>query len=112
MKTNELNDMTKKCLLRLKHQVQILLPEQTAEECIVVFLNIFSNNISDHIIDAYIYHEAFAYFVDEVEIIMEVLDDEAAPTEEVCVESEEEEKWNKLKIIWKEATRIYIQRHE
>ena len=67
MKTDELNDMTKRSLLRMKYQV---------------------------------------------EIIMEVLDDEAAPTEEVCVESEEEEKWNKLKIIWKEVTRIYIQRHE
>ena len=54
-----------------------------------MFLNIFSNNISDHIIDAYIYHEAFAYFVDEVEIIMEELDDKDALIEEVYVESEE-----------------------
>ena len=63
----------------LKHQVQIRLPKKTAEECIVVFLDICSANIADHIIDADIYHEAFAYVVDEVEIIMEVLDDEAAP---------------------------------
>ena len=83
MKTNELNDMTKRCLLRLKHQVQILLPEQTAEECIVVFLNICSANMTDHIIDADIYHEAFTYFVDEVERIVEVLDNKAAPIKEV-----------------------------
>ena len=83
MKTNELNDMTKRCLLRLKHQVQIRLPEQMAEECIVVFLNICSANMTDHIIDADIYHEAFKYFVDEVEIIVEVLDDKASPIKEV-----------------------------
>ena len=79
MKTDELNDMTKKCLLRLKHQVKIRLPKQTAEECIVVFLNIRSASIADHIIDTDIYDEAFAYFVDGVEIITQVLDDEAAP---------------------------------
>ena len=39
-----------------------------------------------------IYYEAFAYFVDEVERIMEMLDDKAAPIKEVRVESEEEEK--------------------
>ena len=92
MKTDELNYMTKKCLLRLKHQVKIRIPKQTAEECIVVFLNILSANIADHIIDADIYNEAFAYFVDEVEIIIQVLDDEATPTKEVFSESEEEEK--------------------
>ena len=72
--------MTNKCLLCLNHQVHIRLPKQTAEEYIVVFLNICSAKIAD------IYHEAFAYFVDKVEIIMEVLDDQAAPIEEVCVE--------------------------
>ena len=61
-----------------------------------MFLNIISANIADHIIYADIYHEAFAYFVDEVEIIMEMLDDEAAPIEEVCVESEEEEKMEEV----------------
>ena len=59
--------------------MQIRLPKQTAEECIVLFLNIHSDNIADHIIDAGIYHESFAYFVDELEGIVEVLDDEAAP---------------------------------
>ena len=77
-----------------------------------MFLDIHSANIADHIIVADIYHEAFAYFVDEVERIMEVLDDKAAPIEEVCVELEEEEKWKKLKIFWKEAIRICIQGHE
>ena len=43
----------------------------------------------DHIIDANIYHESFAYFVDEVERISAVLDNEADPIEEVCVELEE-----------------------
>ena len=89
VKTEELNDMTQKCLLRLKHQVQIRLPKQTAEGFIVVFLIICSANIADHIIDADIYHEAFAYFVDEVVRIMEVFDDKAAPIEEVCAELEE-----------------------
>ena len=89
VKTDELNDMTQKCLLRLKHQVQIWLPKQITEDCIVMFLNIRSANIAYHIIDVNIYYEAFAYFVDEVEIIMEVLDDEADPIEEVCVESED-----------------------
>ena len=74
VKTDELNDTNQKCLLNLKHQVQIWLPKQTAEECIVVFLNSCSANIADHIIDADIYPEAFTYFVDEVEGIMEVLD--------------------------------------
>ena len=60
MKTDELNDMTKKCLLRLKHQVKIRLPKKTAEECIVVLLNIHSANIADHIIDADINDELFA----------------------------------------------------
>ena len=92
MKIDELNDMTQKCLLRLKHRMYIRIPKQTAEECIFVFLNICSANISDHIIDADIYHDAFGQFLDEVEIIMEVLDNEAAPTKKVCVESEEEEK--------------------
>ena len=55
-----------------------------------MFLNICSTNIADNIIDADIYHEALAYFVGELEKIMEVLDYEAAPIEEVCVESEEE----------------------
>ena len=57
----------------------------------VVFLYICSANIADHIIDEDIYHEAFVYFVDEVEVIMEVLENEDSPIEEVCVESEEEE---------------------
>ena len=52
MKIDELNDMTKTFLLRLKHQLQIRFPKQTAEECIVVFLDIRSANIADHIIDA------------------------------------------------------------
>ena len=90
VKTDELNDMTQKCLLRLNHQVQIRLLKKTTEECIVVSLNIFSDNIADHIIDTDIYHEAFTYFVDEVEIIMEVLENEAAPIKVVCIESEEE----------------------
>ena len=47
-----------------------------------MFLDINSANIADHIIDAYIYHEAFTYFVDEVEIIMEVLDEKTPPIEE------------------------------
>ena len=92
VKTDELNDMTKKYPLRLKHQVNIQIPKQTAEECIVVFLDICSANIADHIIDADIYNEAFEYFVDEVEIIIHVLDNKDAPIEEVCAESEEEEK--------------------
>ena len=90
MKTDELNDMTKTFILRLKHQVKIRLPKKMAEECIVVFLDIHSANIADHIIDVDIFDEAFAYFVDEVEIIMQVLDDEATPIEEVFSESEEE----------------------
>ena len=90
MKTDELNDMTKYCLLGLKHQVQIRLPKKTSEECIVVFLNVHSDSIADHIIDADIYDEAFAYFVDEVEIIMQMLDNEADPIEEVFAELEEE----------------------
>ena len=81
VKTYELNDMTKKCLLRLKHQVNIRFPKQRAEECIVVFLDICSANIADHIIYADIYYEAFAYFLDEVEIIIQVLNDEADPIE-------------------------------
>ena len=56
--------MTQKYLLCLKHQVQIQLPKKTAEECIVVLLSIFSANITDHIIDLDIYHEAFMYLVD------------------------------------------------
>ena len=60
VKTDELNDMTQNFLLRLKHQVQIWLPKQTAEECIFVFFNICSATIEEHIIDADIYHEAFA----------------------------------------------------
>ena len=83
VKTYEMNEMTQTCLLSLKHQVKIRLLKQTAEECIVVFLYICSANIVDHIIDADIYHEAFTYFVDEVEIIVEVLDDKAAPIEDV-----------------------------
>ena len=83
METDELNDMTQKWLLSLKHQVQIRLPKQMSEEYIVVFLDICSSNIADHTIDADIYHEAFAYFVVDVERIMEVLDDEADPIEEV-----------------------------
>ena len=79
MKTDELNDTTQKCLLRLKHQVQIRILKQISEECIVVFLDIRSADIADHTIDAYIYHEMFAYFVDKVKRIMELLDNEAAP---------------------------------
>ena len=70
MKTDELSDMTKTFLLRLEHQVKIRILKQTSEECIVVFLGIFSANIADHIIDADIYDEAFVYFVDEVERII------------------------------------------
>ena len=92
MKTDQLNDMTKTFLLRLKDQVKTRLPKQTDEECIVVFLNICSANIADHIIDVDIYDEAFAYFMDEMEIIIQVLDDEANPIKEVFSESEEEEK--------------------
>ena len=92
MKKDELDDMTKTCLLRLKHQVNIRLPKQTAEECIVVFLDIHSANIADNIIDADIYNEDFAYFVDEAERIIQVLDGKAAPIEKVCSELEEEEK--------------------
>ena len=88
--------------------MHIRIQKQTAEECIIVFLDILSADIADHIIYAYIYHEVFAYFVDEVEIIVEVLENEAAPIKEVRVESEEEEKWKKLRIVWKEATRIFI----
>ena len=72
VKTYELNDMTQKCLLRLKHQVKIRVPKQTAEYFIFVFLDIRSANIADHIIDADIYHEAFTYFVVYVKRIMEV----------------------------------------
>ena len=61
-----------------------------------MFLDICSTNIADHIIDADIYHDRFAYFVDEVERITEVLGDEAAPIEEVCIESEEEEKMEEV----------------
>ena len=92
MKTDKLNEITQKCLLHLKHQVHIQLPKQTDEECIFVLFDILSANIADHIIVSDIYHDAFDYFVDEVAIIMEVLDNKAAPIEEMCVESEEEEK--------------------
>ena len=112
MKTDELNDTTKDYLLSLKHQVQIRLPKQTAEECIVVFPDIHSSNIADRIIDVDIYDETFAYLVDTVERIIQVLDYEAAPITEVCAESEKKKKWKKLKIVLKEATRIYIQGHE
>ena len=64
MKTDEPNYTTKKCLLRLNQQVKIRIPKKTAEECIVVLLNIFSANITDHIIDLDIHHEAFMYLVD------------------------------------------------
>ena len=40
VKTEELNDMIPKCLMHLKHQVQIRLLKQTAEQCIVVLLYI------------------------------------------------------------------------
>ena len=83
-----MNEMTPKCLMCLKHEVNIWLTKQTSKECIVVFLDIRSDNIADHIIDADIYDKAFAYFVDEVEIMMEMLDNKTAPTEEVHVESE------------------------
>ena len=85
---DELNSMTQKCLLCMKHQVHIWILKHTAEYCIGVFLDIFSANIADHIIDMDIYHEGFVYFLDEVEIIVEVLDNKDAPIEEVCVESE------------------------
>ena len=58
VKTDELNDMTKKYLLRLKHQVKIQILKQTAEECIVVFLDICSANIADNFNDADIYPES------------------------------------------------------
>ena len=61
-----------------------------------MFLDIHSANIADHIIDADIYDEAFAYFVDEVERIIHVLDDEATPIKEVFSESEEEEKMKEV----------------
>ena len=79
--------------------MQIRLPKITAEECIVVFLNIHSANIADHILDTDIYHEAFTYFVDEVERITEVLENEAAQIKEVCVESEEEAKMEEVEDI-------------
>ena len=43
-----------------KSPVQIHILKQTAEYLIVVFLYIRSDNIAYHIIDADIYHEAFA----------------------------------------------------
>ena len=61
--------------------MQIWIPKQTAEECIVVFLNSCSANIAEYIIDADIYHEEFMYFVDEVEIVMGMLDNKASPIE-------------------------------
>ena len=64
VKIDELNDMTQEYLLRMNHQVQIWLPKQTADYCIVVFLVIHIANISDHIIEADKYHEAFTYFAD------------------------------------------------
>ena len=67
--------------------MQIRLPTQTAEECIVVFPDICSASITKHIIGVDIYYEAFACFLDEVEIIMEVLDDEAVSIKELCIES-------------------------
>ena len=80
----------------MNHQVKIRLPKKTAEGCIVLFLDIRSANISDHIIDADIYDEAFAYFVDEVERIIQVLENEATPIEEFFSESEEEEKMKEV----------------
>ena len=112
MKTDELSDMTQKCLLCLNHQVQTRIPKQTAEKCIVVFLNIHSASIANHVIDGDIYHVAFASFVDEVEIIMEVLDDEAAPIKEFALDWRKNKKLKKLKIVRKELTRICIQGHE
>ena len=67
--------------------MHIRIPKQIYEKCIVLFLDIFSANIADHIIDADIYHEAFTYFLDEVKIIMEVLDDKAASVAELCIGS-------------------------
>ena len=64
-----------------------------------MFLNICSADISDHIVDVDTYDEAFAYFMDEVERIMQMLDDEAAPIEEVCDELEEEEKMEEVEDI-------------
>ena len=64
-----------------------------------MFLNICSDNIADHIIDVDIYYALFTYFVDEVERIMEVLDNEASPIEEVWVELEEEEKMEDVEDI-------------
>ena len=52
-----------------------------------MFLDIHRANIADHIIDADIYDEAFAYFVDELERIIHVLDEKAYPIKEVCNES-------------------------
>ena len=62
-----------------------------------MFLDILSTNIAYHIIDADIYDEVFAYFVDEVEIIIHMLDDEAYPIKEVCNELEEEEKMKEVR---------------
>ena len=61
-----------------------------------MFLNIRSANIAHHIIDADIYDEAFAYFVDDVERIIQVLDDEATPIKYFFSESEEEEKMKEV----------------
>ena len=101
VKIDELNDTTKTILLRLNHQVHIRIPKQTAEDFIFVFLHIHSASIADHIIDADIYDETFAYFVDEVERIIQVLDDESAPIEEVWTELEEEEKMEEVEDSYK-----------
>ena len=42
VKTDELNDMTQKCLLRLMHHVQIQIPKQTAEDFIELCSLIFA----------------------------------------------------------------------
>ena len=56
VETYELTGTPQNFLLRLKHQVQIWISKQTPEECIVVFIDICSANIADHIIDADTYH--------------------------------------------------------
>ena len=61
-----------------------------------MLLDIHSANIAYHIIDDDIYHESFAYFVDEVERIMEILGAKDTPIKEVCVELEEGEKMEEV----------------
>ena len=54
--------MTQNFLLRLKHQLQIRILKQTAEDYKVVFLDICSANIVDYIITAQLIHDALPIF--------------------------------------------------